>query len=292
MLIGLYGRVLHDHHINFLQLLIDSLIQKDFDFKIHQLYFPKIKDKVKFGKEPELFDNDSAKELDYLFTLGGDGTLLDSIRIVKNKPVKVLGINMGRLGFLANVNKSDLQNALSSLEKEEYVLDERTLLELQTNNPVFDSVPFALNEFTIYKKDTSSMITVHAYLDGEFLNTYWADGVIVATPTGSTGYSLSCGGPVIYPNSNNFVITPIAPHNLNVRPFVVGDNVHLSFEVQGRTEEFQCTLDSRNAVFGSEQRLVIKKADFKLQLIKMPGNSFLETLRDKLHWGLDSRKYQ
>ena len=196
---------------------------------------------------------------------------------------------MGRLGFLATINKQKIKEAFEVFHSGKYILDERSLLQTSSNLPLFEDENFALNEFTMYKREASSMITVHTYINDEFLNSYWADGLIISTPTGSTGYSLSCGGPVIYPTSQNFVITPIAPHNLNVRPFVVDDNVTLKFNVETRLKDFQVSLDSRSLTVDTNYQLNVKKAPFSLKLIKMPDSSFLETLRTKLFWGADKR---
>lgn len=291
MKIGLYGRVLTEQHIAFVQELIDNLYNRGIYFTIHKMYYEVVKDKIEFKQAPELFayTNNIATKIDYLLTLGGDGTFLDSIKIVRESGVKVLGINMGRLGFLATVSKANINKALDALMAKNYVLDERALLEVNMPKPVFGELNKGLNEFTIYKKDSSSMITVHAYINGEFLNSYWADGVIVATPTGSTGYSLSCGGPVIQPASNTLVITPIAPHNLNVRPIIVDDTVEISFDAEGRQDSFIATLDSQHATISDTDLPKIKKANFKLQLIRLAENSFLDSLRSKLMWGVDKR---
>lgn len=235
----------------------------------------------------------SAKDLDdsidCLISLGGDGTLLDTVTLVQDKGIPVLGINYGRLGFLANIGKEDLHSAISALAQRTYVTEKRTLIHLDADIPIFNKVPYALNEFTLQKKDSSSMIKIHTYLNGEFLNTYWADGLIVATPTGSTGYSLSCNGPIVFPESGSFVITPVAPHNLNIRPIVVPDNNIISFEVEGRTDSFICTLDSRRVVVPKEAQLAVKKESFGINLIRLNENNFLQTLRSKLSWGLDKR---
>jgi len=291
MTIGLYGRVLHQAHCNFVQNLINMLYEKQINFAVHQMYYPIIKEQINFKTEPVLFQYESgiAQKIDYLLTLGGDGTLLDSINIVRDSGVKVMGINMGRLGFLATVSKAEIETALNGLLEKTYLVDERTLLQVDLAKPLFGDLIYGLNEFTIYKKDSSSMITVHAFINGEFLNSYWADGVIVATPTGSTGYSLSCGGPVIQPRSKTLVITPIAPHNLNVRPIVVDENVEISFDAEGRNDQFIATLDSRHTTIDVDDIPKVRIANFKLQLIRMPEHSFLHSLRSKLMWGLDKR---
>lgn len=237
-----------------------------------------------FSKAEDLDDS-----IDCIISLGGDGTLLDTVTLIQDKGIPVLGINYGRLGFLANIGKEDFSSAITALVQRTYVTENRTLIHLDADIPIFDKVPYALNEFTLQKKDSSSMIKIHTYLNGEFLNTYWADGLIVATPTGSTGYSLSCNGPIVFPESGSFVITPVAPHNLNIRPIVVPDNNIISFEVEGRTDSFICTLDSRRVVVPKEAQLAVKKEKFGINLIRLNENNFLQTLRNKLSWGLDKR---
>ena len=232
---------------------------------------------------------DLDETIDCLISLGGDGTLLDTVTLVKDTGIPVLGINYGRLGFLANLGKEDLHTVFEALVDRKYVLDKRTLLHLDSDFDVFEDAPYALNEFSLHKKDSSPMIKIHTYLNGEFLNTYWADGLIVATPTGSTGYSLSCNGPVVFPESASFVITPVSPHNLNIRPIVVPDNTIVSFEVEGRTDGFLCTLDSRRAIVSKEIQLAVRKEAFGINLIRLNENNFLQTLRSKLSWGLDKR---
>ena len=232
---------------------------------------------------------DLDESIDCVISLGGDGTLLDTVSFVQDKGIPVLGINYGRLGFLANIGKEDIRIAIKALAERTYVTDNRTLIHLDADIPIFDKVPYGLNEFSIQKKDSSSMIKIHTYLNGEFLNAYWADGLIVATPTGSTGYSLSCNGPIVFPDSGSFVITPISPHNLNIRPIIVPDNNIISFEVEGRTDSFICTLDSRRVVVHKEAQLAVKKEKFGINLIRLNENNFLQTLRNKLSWGFDKR---
>jgi NAD+ kinase len=225
-----------------------------------------------------------------MFSLGGDGTLLDTLTFVRHHPILVMGINIGRLGFLADIGKDEIEYAIDSISRGSYVIDRRTLIELESSNNLFGEVNYALNDVTIHKKDTSAMITIHTYINGELLNSYWADGLIISTPTGSTGYSLSCGGPIIMPTSENFVLTPIAPHNLNVRPMVVSDSSVISFEIEGRHEQFFCTLDSRTEPIDSSTQLAVKKSNFTMGLVRLPDHHFLETLRKKLMWGADARK--
>jgi NAD+ kinase len=235
-------------------------------------------------QRPEDFDG-----LDFFLSIGGDGTLLDSVCVVGKKEIPILGLNTGRLGFLANVATDKIGEAIEELAKGNYQIESRILLSLNSSKKLFQGVNFALNEFTIHKKDTSSMITVHTFIDGKYLNSYWADGLIVATPTGSTGYSLSCGGPLITPGAKNFVITPVSPHNLNVRPIIVSDEAEISFEIEGRTDKFMISLDSRSTSISSEVKLSVKKEAFSAKLVKLPSYHFFDTLRQKLNWGLDLR---
>lgn len=232
---------------------------------------------------------DLDEETDALISLGGDGTLLDTVCLVRDKQIPVLGINYGRLGFLASLGKENIEEAVKSLQDRTYVLDKRGLLHLDASVPLFGEDPFALNELVIHKREFSSMIKIHTYLNGEFLNTFWSDGLIVSTPTGSTGYSLSCNGPVVFPESESFVITPIAPHNLNIRPIVVPNNNVISFEVEGRSDDFICTLDSRKEVVAKTVQLAVKKEAFSFNLVRLNENNFLRTLREKLTWGFDTR---
>lgn len=232
---------------------------------------------------------DDMSGFEAVFSLGGDGTLLDTLTHVEDSEVPILGINLGRLGFLAVISKENITTALQAYFSGRFEYDDRSLVQLHTDIPLFEDKNYALNEFAILRKDTSSMIVVKCYLDGEFLNTYWADGVMVATPTGSTGYSLSCGGPVIIPNTSNFIITPVSPHNLNVRPLIISENSELTFVVETENQSCQVSLDSRSESVSDKVEFKIRKAPFKAKLIKIEGTSFLDTLRNKLNWGLDKR---
>ena len=233
--------------------------------------------------------SDLDEHVDALISLGGDGTLLDTVCLVRDKQIPVLGINYGRLGFLASLGKENIEEAVLALQERTYVLDRRKLLHLDASVPLFGEEPFALNEVVIHKREFSPMIKIHTYLNGEFLNTFWSDGLIVSTPTGSTGYSLSCSGPVVFPESESFVITPIAPHNLNIRPIVIPNNNVISFEVEGRTDDFICTLDSRKEVVSKNVQLAVRKEAFSFNLVRLNENNFLRTLREKLTWGFDTR---
>ena len=291
MRIAIYSRGLENIQLQDLELLIHELVRYGAEPVFFQGFFNLFYSAIKIPCKYSTFtaSEDLDLSIDCLISLGGDGTLLDTVTLVKDSGIPVLGINYGRLGFLASIGKEELHSALNALVNRKYVLDKRTLLHLEADMPLFDDMPYALNEFTLHKKDTSPMIKIHTYLNGEFLNTYWADGLIVATPTGSTGYSLSCNGPVVFPDSASFVITPVAPHNLNIRPIIVPDNTIVSFEVEGRTDGFLCTLDSRREIVSKEIQLAVKKETFGINLIRLNENNFLQTLRNKLSWGLDKR---
>ena len=241
------------------------------------------------GKLPETLSKSAIKEMDFVFSIGGDGTLLDTVCLVGSTEVPILGVNTGRMGFLATVAKENIGDAIQNLLNETYTLEARSLLTLESDKAHFNGLNFGLNEFTIHKRDTSSMITVHTYINDLYLNSYWADGLIVATPTGSTGYSLSCGGPLITPGARNFVITPVSPHNLNVRPIIVSDESEISFRIEGRSEKFLISLDSRSMPIDASVKLKVKKADFSAKLVKFAPNSYFDTLRQKLNWGFDMR---
>jgi NAD+ kinase len=227
--------------------------------------------------------------IDIVITLGGDGTILKAVTLIHDKGVPIMGINLGRLGFLASIEKIYVEQAIDELIRGMYRIENRTMIYLETSGDIFGKLRYALNDFTLHKRDTSSMITIHTFINGDFLNSYWADGVILSTPTGSTGYSLSCGGPIIFPNSGNFVITPVAPHNLNVRPIVISDTSVVSFEIEGRSENFLATLDSRSQTVTSQHQIAVRKCDFPTRLVQLNNFSFLRTIHEKLTWGKDVR---
>ena len=232
---------------------------------------------------------DLHNNIDCLISLGGDGTVLDAITLVGDTLIPILGINYGRLGFLATISKDELSIMVEALVNRSYVIDKRSLLHMDSSLPIFEGTPFALNEFAIHKRDTSPMIKIHTYLNGELLNSYWADGLIIATPTGSTGYNMSCNGPILFPDSASFVITPVAPHNLNVRSIVVPNTSVISFEIEGRTDELICALDARKEIVPKTIELALKQELFSVSFIRLNENSYLTTLRTKLTWGLDKR---
>ena len=291
MKVAIYSRVIEYEQQSGVQRLFNELIRQRLQPVIHQPFLEKIGSSFVLTSDIRSFRDasDLDDSIEFLISLGGDGTLLDTVALVRDKNIPVLGINFGRLGFLASIGKEEMITAVTALANRTFVVDKRSLIHLDANLPLFGDVPYGLNEFAIHKTDTSPMIKIHTYLNGEFLNTYWADGLIVATPTGSTGYSLSCGGPVVFPDSTSFVITPVAPHNLNVRPIVVPDNNIISFEVEGRAENFICVLDSRKEIVDNQVQLAVRSEAFTLSLIRLNENNFLQTLRGKLSWGLDTR---
>lgn len=292
MQVVIFSKRFKEKDATFIQTLFNALHKEGINSFVYAPFFEKIKNKIDFPREVGLFENYldfSVKKIDFIITLGGDGTILDALTLIQDSAVPIMGINLGRLGFLANIEKTRIEEAIRSLKKGMFTIQDRQMLYLESNLPLFGDSPFALNDFTLLKRDTSSMITVHTYINGAYLNSYWADGLIISTPTGSTAYSLSCGGPIIFPNSGNFVITPVAPHNLNVRPIVIPDDSILTFEVEGRTENYLCTLDSRFDVVTSSHQLAIRKNDFPARIIQLHDVRFMETLHKKLAWGTDAR---
>src|SRR6266581_3714119 len=291
MKVAIYSRVMEEDQRPDVQLFFDELKTQKLQPVIFHSFYEQIKDRISLSSDAEAFHQaeEITNEILAIISLGGDGTLLDTVTLVRGHNVPVMGINFGRLGFLASIGRDEVKTAIKALVNHSFVIDKRTLIHLDSNLPLFGDVSYGLNEFAIHKQDIAPMIKIHTYLNGEFLNTYWADGLIVATPTGSTGYSLSCSGPVVFPDSGSFVITPVAPHNLNVRPIVVPDNNIISFEVEGRAENFICVLDSRKEIVDKQVQLAVRSEAFTLSLIRLNENNFLQTLRGKLSWGLDTR---
>lgn len=228
-------------------------------------------------------------QYDVLISVGGDGTILDSVRRVGRSEIPILGVNTGRLGFLASTPFEELEQALERVKQGAFQVDKRTLVQADTEQNLFGNDNFALNEVSVHKSATSSMLVVKAYLDDYFLSTYWADGLIVSTPTGSTGYSLSTGGPIIAPSTSNIIITPIAPHNLNVRPLVISDDTRITLKVEDNDPDFMISLDSQSKVVGTDVVLQVSKADFTVGLVRFGDNDYFNTLRSKLLWGEDRR---
>ncbi len=291
MKVAIYSRVMEEDQRPDVQLFFDELKTQKLQPVIFHSFYEQIKDRISLSSDAEAFHQaeEITNEILAIISLGGDGTLLDTVTLVRGHNVPVMGINFGRLGFLASIGRDEVKTAIKALVNHSFVIDKRTLIHLDSNLPLFGDVSYGLNEFAIHKQDIAPMIKIHTYLNGEFLNTYWADGLIVATPTGSTGYSLSCSGPVVFPDSGSFVITPVAPHNLNVRPIVVPDNNIISFEIESRSDQAICALDSRREIVSKDVQLAVRKESFMLNLIRLSENNFLQTLRNKLTWGLDKR---
>ncbi len=290
MNIALYGRSGSLEINGYIQQLISKLESLSCKLWIYQPFYESIRQKISFNSKIIFFNNHNeiAQSVDFLFSIGGDGTLLDTITLVRDSQIPVMGINLGRMGFLSSVQKEMIIPAVEEIVKGNFILNQRSLIQLQSPD-LFGNLNFALNELTINKKDSSSMILIHVYVNNQFLNSYWADGLIIATPTGSTGYSLSCNGPILTPDSENFVITPIATHNLTVRPIVIPDNSLIRINVEGRENRFLVGLDSRSVTIDSSTELLISKADFKINLVKQSNDDFFATIRKKLKWGLDFR---
>jgi NAD+ kinase len=289
--VAIYSRVLDSTQQHNIQFFFDELSKEGIQPVIFSEYFEQLASHLTLPADTETFSHHSqlTGDIDFLISLGGDGTLLDTVTLVREKAIPVVGINFGRLGFLASIGPDEVAEAVKALANRSYIIDKRSLIHLDSNIPLFNDIPYALNEFAIHKRDIAPMIKIHTYINGELLNTYWADGLILATPTGSTGYSLSCGGPVVFPESGSFVLTPIAPHNLNVRPIVIPDNTIVSFEVESRADEIICALDSRREWVDKNVLLAVRKENFPISLVRLNENNFLQTLRNKLSWGLDKR---
>tara|TARA_B110000459_G_scaffold31291_1_gene32095 strand:+ start:3449 stop:4327 length:879 start_codon:yes stop_codon:yes gene_type:complete len=291
MHVAVYGRNLKPSTTPYVAQFFELLKAKGISYTVNRPFYKHLLsdhsltiDDSTFTKKKEI-----TTAIDFVFSLGGDGTMLDAVSWIGDKEIPVVGINFGRLGFLASISINDIEDSLNAIINGKHVIDKRNLIQLESNKKLFGNTSFALNEFTVQRVETSSMITVHTYLDGQHLNSYWADGLIVSTATGSTGYSLSCGGPVIYPNSKNFVITPVSPHNLNVRPMVVPDDVELRLHVEGRSKRFLATLDSRNETIDASFELKLKKASFQAHLVRLSSSNFVNAIREKLLWGEDLR---
>tara|TARA_B100001540_G_scaffold317773_1_gene352787 strand:- start:4452 stop:5330 length:879 start_codon:yes stop_codon:yes gene_type:complete len=291
MTIALFGSPYPEHFNKYVQHLIKRLEFEHINIIVEQNFYEFITRNIHMNKKPNTFN--SHKELkdnaDFLFSIGGDGTLLKAVTYIRESEIPILGINTGRLGFISSISAGQIDDSINDILKNNYSIKDRILLELETENNLFEDENFALNEVAVSKKDTSSMIRIDAYVDDEFLNTYWADGLVISTPTGSTGYSLSCGGPIIMPGTNNIIINPNAPHNLNVRPIVISDSSKIRLKVEDRDQLALISLDSRFRAFDSKIEFTIKKAKFKIKLIQPQNNSFISTIRNKLMWGLDKR---
>lgn len=290
MKIAVYSRGIDASQYHDVKYLFDELKKFNIAYCIYEPLYQDLKQHLNLDETSTFNDAYNLDDnVEVMVGLGGDGTLLDTVTIIRDKPIAIMGINFGRLGFLASIGKENLDQAIKAIASRTYVSEERSLVHLDADLPLFGKVPFGLNEFSIHKRDVASMLKIHTYINGEFLNTYWADGLIVATPTGSTGYSLSCGGPIVFPDSKNFIITPVAPHHLNVRSLVVSDDSIISFEIESRYEEIICALDSRKEIVSKNVSLAVRKENFPVNIVRLSENNFLQTIQTKLIWGLDRR---
>jgi NAD+ kinase len=293
MNIAIYGRQFNDSVLPYVQQVLSSLVQHGVNIYVYHDLLDFVSGKIIINSDYQVFNKETDLKglVDVFLTLGGDGTLLDTVTFVRDSGIPVIGVNFGRLGFLASINKNDIAAAIHAVVNQKFTLDGRILLTIESDNNLFGKNNYALNDITFHKRDDSAMITTHAFLNDEFLNSYWGDGIIVSTPTGSTAYSLSCGGPIVLPQSGNFVLTPIAPHNLNVRPIVLSDDTVLSFKVECRSANYLVSCDSRTEVIDTSVKFYVRKANFKLNLVRLDNESYLSTLRNKLMWGIDARNY-
>lgn len=289
--VAIYGRNFQESFIPFIQDLFNTLNLYNFEYAIYAPFFDFLKERLVINDNVALYNNhhDIDKTTDLLISIGGDGTFLETIHIVRDSNIPILGVNTGRLGFLASTQKDEIRDVLEKINQKKYRLQTRSLIQLDNNLNLFAGENVALNEVTVHKQDSSSMITIHTYIDDLYLNSYWADGLIIATPTGSTAYSLSCGGPIMVPGASDFIITPIAPHNLNVRPVVVPDSRKIKIKVEGRSQAFLCSLDSRSESIQFETELTISKANYGINVIQTEDQNFLSTIRNKMMWGIDRR---
>lgn len=292
MKVAVYSQYYKPEDKKYIKQLLAILQQNNIACSIHKILHEGLKKEKEVEKLP-IFSHHSElnSSFHFLFTIGGDGTILRASTLVRDKKIPIVGINTGRLGFLATVQKEEIEDAVKNLLCENFKIKERSLLNVTTTPKTEDlkELGFALNDVSVSRKNTASMITVKTHIDDEYLTSYWADGLIIATPTGSTGYSLSCGGPVITPTSKNFVLTPIAPHNLNARPLVIPDETKITLNVNSREKEFLLTLDSRIVSLNCNTSVIIKKTNFNLQIVEINKQTFLKTLREKLLWGQDAR---
>ena len=291
MKVAIFTNLYKNYSPKILLSIIEKLQKNNFDVMIDNISF----DKLNHKKYSAILNHVKSfskidKTINYIICVGGDGTILKASSYVKNMGIPIIGINTGRLGFLAKIKAVEIDNVIQAISKKKYTISEKTLLSVSYKNKKQENkLGVALNELSITRKNTTSLITIETKLNDEYLNTYWADGLIIATPTGSTGYSLSCGGPIIMPESKNLVITPIAPHNLNARPLVIPDNTNITLKISGRENEFFVSLDSKITTLSNEMLILIKKAPYKIKMIQLDSDNFLQTLRDKLYWGKDKR---
>ena len=289
MTIALFGKTIAPENGEYMRQLFAELAKNQVEIVVYQPFAELVKTFVPEGVNYSVFSSNADLNADLLFSIGGDGTILDTVPFVLDSGIPVAGINMGRLGFLSSISKNEIANAVNSVLTGDYTVEQRSLLELVSPEKVFDDVKYALNELNVIRNPEHSLLAIKVFVDDVYLNTYWGDGILLATPTGSTAYSLSAGGPIIAPNAKNFVITPIATHNLTVRPVVIPDDSTIRIQVEGREKSFVFSMDSRNCTLDTSVQLEVRKAGFCLNLVRMRGEDFFGTIRNKLMWGKDNR---
>ena len=287
--IALFGKTIAPENGEYMQQLFKELAEKQVAMTVYRSFADIVNAFVPKGVKYSVFDSHADLNADLLFSIGGDGTILDTVPFVLDSGMPVVGINMGRLGFLSSLSKNEIGKAVESVLSGDYTVEQRTLLELVSPSNVFGNVRYALNELNVIRNPEHSLLAIKVFVDNVYLNTYWGDGILLATPTGSTAYSLSAGGPIIAPNAKNFVITPIATHNLTVRPVVIPDDSVIRIQVEGREKRFVFSLDSRSCTLDTSVQLEVRKAGFCLNLVRMRGEDFFGTIRNKLMWGKDNR---
>ncbi len=289
MKIALFGKTIAPENGEYMRQLFKKLADNQVEIVVYQLFADIVAAYMPEGVQYSVFHSHEDLKADLLFSIGGDGTILDTVPFVLNSGIPVVGINMGRLGFLSSISKNEIDMAINSVLTGDYSVEQRTLLELVSPEKVFDDVKYALNELNVIRNPEHSLLAIKVFVDDIYLNTYWGDGILLATPTGSTAYSLSAGGPIIAPNAKNFVITPIATHNLTVRPVVIPDDSTIRIQVEGREKKFVFSMDSRSCTLDTSVQLEVRKAGFCLNLVRMRGEDFFGTIRNKLMWGKDNR---
>jgi NAD+ kinase len=289
--VALFGKEFNSDHIGYFHILTEALENRGCKVLVWKPFHDFLKDKVTFNQEVALFHDhkDLKGQADILFSIGGDGTMLHSVRLVRDSGIPIAGINLGRMGFLSSIPRSEIISAVTEILDKRYRIVKRTLISLHAPLTLFSDYSYAFNELSINKKENSSLVVIHVWVNDQKVHSYWADGLIIATPTGSTAYSLSCGGPILTPDSSNFVITPIAPHNLSVRPVVIPDSSLIRIRVDSRDRQALVGLDSQSAIITPEDELVVGKAEFEISLVQRLNENFFSTIRAKLNWGSDIR---
>lgn len=291
MNVAFFGSRITPEAVPYIQEMLDTLAQLNCVVLVHRDFYSATKESVRFTREPVVYSGQKDLEgvADFLFSVGGDGTILEAVRVVGDSGIPVAGVNLGRLGFLSGIQKEGIVQAIHAILNRQYQLESRTLLHLVSPDGLFGRHGYALNDLVVYKPNVMTLLTIRTWINNEFLNAYWADGLIVSTPTGSTAYSLSCTGPIVSPEAESLLITPVASHNLTVRPMIIRDDAEIRIRVEGKNTEFLVSLDSRTERVDNSAELIIRKAPFRINLLRLNDASFFQTIRGKLNWGLDNR---